>query len=134
MSRRGAPLYNSLPTYVVCLFIFPDTNILCRITSLLYPSCIYTATLIRNCSSYSDGDKICLFGFSRGGKYPKQMPNLLFDALTAHTARAVMGMLYKVACHHLAYGYTYLLPMMDRSGFFPRITPNKSTSLSLSTK
>jgi hypothetical protein len=89
-----------LVVYFVDHYFFPDTNILCRITSLLYPSCIYT--LNRNCTSYSEGDKICLFGFSRGGRYSKLMPNLLSDAFKAYTARAVMGMLYKVVCHHLA--------------------------------
>jgi guanylate kinase len=50
--------------------------------------------------NFSPGDKICLFGFSRGGKQGLHS-NLLSDVPTtflsaAYTARVVMGMLYKV--------------------------------------
>jgi uncharacterized protein (DUF2235 family) len=53
---------------------------------------------------FSPDDKICLFGFSRGGKqrqYFFSSSLLLSDIPTtflsaAYTARVVMGMLYKV--------------------------------------
>ena len=100
MSRRGTPLYDSSP---------------CRITSLPYPFCIYT--LIRNCASYSEGDKICLFGFSRRGRHSKLMPNLLSDAYrTSRYRNALQGTLPDRYTSYLC-----------RSGSFRRKTFNKST-------
>lgn len=68
-------------------------------------SCIYSGTLIGNCTFRRKGDKICLFGFSRGGEYSQPMSSTVSDVFKAYIARAVMGMLYKVVFQHPPWMY-----------------------------